>query len=168
MSTLPLTHAAAAPRGAAEEKPPSPNLSSSPRGIGAAVSSIAPSQNSTEASATVVEETKSEALIISVEVQAWSGKRTETVTLDVALENNWITPQEAVQKAYCSQDYLIRRGYGIIKFQYKTLFGSERGFWEGTLRKALREGFFTIEEAIEQKYITRAQAIECGLLKTKK
>jgi hypothetical protein len=96
MSTPPLTHAAVAPRGAAEARPPSPKLSTSPRGIGAAVSSIGPSQNSTADSATLVGETKPKTLIISVEVQDLTGKRVETVKLNVALKNRWITPEEAV------------------------------------------------------------------------
>jgi hypothetical protein len=162
LSTPPLTHAAVAPLGAAEKRPLSPQLPTSPRGIGAVDSNFSRSENL----ATVVGETKHEAIIISVNVRSFFGTRVETVTLDNAIEYGWITPQEAVQKGYCSQDYLIPRGYGIVKFQFKNPFGTVA--YDGMLKNALKNRYLTIEEAIRQNYITVEQAIEGGLLKINK
>ena len=162
MSTL-VTHAAAAPTCAAEKRPSSPKLSTSTSGIGAADSSFGPSENS----ATVVGETKPKAITISVEVRGWLGTSVETVSLNRALKKGLITTQEAIQKGYCSQEYLISRGYGIVKFSFTSSFGTALSY-EGTLRTALKNRYITIEDAIRQNYITRAQAIEGGLLKTNK
>lgn len=101
---------------------------------------------------------------IQIETKRWFGHSVEEVTLDTALTKKWITPQQAVEKGYCTAAYLTTKGFDNVRFIFAGLFGREVTY-EGTLKKALKHGYITIEKAIERNFITREQAIEGGFLK---
>jgi hypothetical protein len=105
--------------------------------------------------------------MISIERRGNFVKYTEKVSLEYALENKLITPQEAQDKNHCSAAYLRTRGWNRVNFNYKSHFGLTHSY-EGTLRSALKKGCITIQEAISLKFITEAQAIEGGFLKPDK
>jgi hypothetical protein len=153
MSTPPVTNG---PIKAATVAPPSPTIVSH-AGIGNGDSTI---------SSTAEESTLLPDKTISVEKITGFGSYQETVSLSTALEEKWITPKQAVEKGHCTPAYLTARGYDNVTFSY-TWFGIT-SVYEGKLKKALRNGYITIEEAIGQRFITKEQAIEGGFLKAEK
>ncbi len=158
MSTPPLTNSPS-PINTAEKRPLSRKpVSISIRGIGDSNSSFGPSENSTKDSVDIKKVTTPKAITIPIEVKDSAGTKTETVDLDYALKKKLIAPQEAFEKGYCSESYLIARGYGSVQIQC-TSFS-----YEGSLRTALKNRYITIEQAIEQGHITKEQAIEGGAL----
>ena len=86
--------------------------------------------------------------------------------LEQALNRKLITPEEALARGLCKAPYLKSIGYGEVEFEH-TNHGEVQTF-KGPLRLALRMCYIKIEEAINRGFITREQAIKCGLLVVEK
>jgi hypothetical protein len=159
MTTPPVRTSKELPR---EATPPAPKQTQVPPGIGAASSSISPIHNAV--APPVADNTVFEPVpLIPIETRGFLGRYTREVPLDTALENQMITPQQALQGGLCTEAYLTSKGYFNVLFQYGILGRIYN--YQGTLREALKRQIITIEEAIRVGLITRKQAIEGGLLK---
>ncbi|HUD00744.1 MAG TPA: hypothetical protein VMR37_00290 [Rhabdochlamydiaceae bacterium] len=163
MSTSPVRKSNELPR---EATPPAPEQTQVSPGIGAAHSSISPMENPATPNAIAAPDIELVGAIPLIPVQYcnWVGMRTtHQIRLDTALDQNLITPKEALQQGHCTPGYLTALGFDQVVVDFN--LDGMKYIYRGTLREALKNEVLTIEEAIRLGLIIRKQATEGGWLK---
>jgi hypothetical protein len=105
---------------------------------------------------------------VKVEKTGWfGGKYTVDMSLDAAIDGKYLTPEGtpwtaeyAIRNKKCDIDYATQKGWNIVEFEYKGWTGTSQ--LKMKLSSAVRDGYFTWQQAIDRKFITKEQAIKGG------